>query len=105
MIFREKIIFVSKKTVYICIDYTNFPKGRSFIITAIYPVVFNVIIDSITPRIVVFVNSTDKLLEICKGIRLNIIYKFVKTIYFLTDVFKMATVLAATITMFFEPLL
>ncbi len=105
MIFQEKITFIPKETVYVRVDYTSFPKGRFFIMITIHPIVFNIIINFIILKIAMFVNLINKLLKIYKGIRLDIIYKFVKTIYFLTDVFKMATVLAATITMFFEPLL
>jgi len=47
----------------------------------------------------------DKPLKIYKGIRLNIIYKFVETVYFLTDAFKVATVLITTTTTLSEPLL
>ncbi len=71
----------------------------------IHLVIFNIIINSTTPKIAVFVNPIDKPLKICKGIRLNIIYKFDKTIYFLTDTFKIATALTVTTTMFSEPLL
>ncbi len=82
----------------------NFPKGRSFIMITIYPAVFNVITDFIIPRIVMFVNPIDKLLKICKGIRLNIIYTFVETVYFLIDAFKMAIILTVTTTILSEPL-
>ncbi len=71
----------------------------------IHSTVFNTITDSITPRIAMFVNLMDKPLKIYKGIRLNIIYKFVETVYFLTDAFKVATVLITTTTTLSEPLL
>ena len=105
MIFREKIILVPKKTVHIYIDYTNLSKGRSFIIITTHPIVFNTIIDSIIPRIAMFVNPIDKLLEIRKSIRLNTIYKFVETIYFLINTSKIATALVATTITFIEFLL
>ena len=104
MTLQKKIILTLKKTGYIRIDYTNLSKSRFFIMTTTHPTVSNTITDSITPRIAIFVNLTDKPLEIRKGIRLNIIYKFVKTVYFLTDTFKMATVLAITTIIFSEPL-
>ncbi len=100
MTLREKIILTLKETVHIRIDYTNFPKDRSFIMITTYPAIFNIIIDSTTPRIAMLANSIDKPLKIYKGTRLNIIHKFVKTAYFLTDTFKMAIALvAATITL------
>jgi len=105
MAFWEKITFILKETVYVRVDYTSFSKGRFFMMIAIYLVVFNVITDFIIPRIAMFVNLMDKLLEICKGIYLDIIYKFVKTVYFLIDVFKVATALAVATTMFTESLL
>ena len=105
MTLREKIILIPKETVHIRVDYTNLPKGRFFIMTTTHPTIFNVITDSTTPRITVFVNLIDKPLKICKGIRLNIIYKFVKTIYFLTNAFKVAIALAVATTTFIEPLL
>jgi len=104
MMFREKITLTPKETVYICVDYTNFSKGRSFIMTTTYPTVFNAITDSITPRIAMFVNPIDKPLEIRKDTRLDIIHKFVETVYFLTDVSKVATVLTTATTTFTEPL-
>ncbi len=105
MTFQEKMIFTLKKTVYIYVNYTNLSKGRSFIMIAIHPTISNIIIDSIIPRIAIFVNFINKPLKIRKDIHLNIIYKFVKTIYFLIDIFKMITVLTTTITILFEPLL
>ncbi len=105
MTFREKIIFTPKETIHIHIDYTNFSKGRSFIITAIYPVIFNIIINFIILRIAMFVNPIDKSLKICKDIRLNIIYKFIETIYFLIDAFKVVIALVTTTTTFSESLL
>jgi len=104
MTFREKIILAPKKTVYIRVDYTSLLKGRFFMMIAIYPAVSNVITDFTTLRIVMFVNLTDKPLKICKGIRLNIIHKFVETVYFLIDAFKVAIALATTTTTFSEPL-
>jgi len=71
----------------------------------IYLVVFNIIMDSTIPRIVMFVNLIDKLLEICKGIRLGIIHKFVEIVYFLIDISKVAIALAATIIILIESLL
>ncbi len=105
MTFQEKITLAPKETVYIRVDYTNLSKGRSFMMTAIYPIVFNTITNSTIPRITMFVNPIDKPLEICKDIRLNIIYKFVETVYFLTDASKMVTVLAVATTTFTKPLL
>jgi len=102
--FREKITFALKKIVYIYIDYINFSKDRSFIMITTYLIIFNIITDSITLKIAIFVNSIDKPLKIYKNIYLNIIYKFVKTIYFLIDVFKIVTVLTITTTTFSEPL-
>ncbi|SRR6266699_947363 len=105
MIFREKIIFAPKETVHIRVDYISFSKGCYFIMIVIYPAVFNVIMDFIIPKIVVFANPMDKSLEIYKGIRLNIIHKFAEIVYFLINTFKMVIVLTvATITLF-EPLL
>jgi len=66
--------------------------------------IFNIITDSITPRIVILANPIDKPLEIRKDTRLDIIHKFVKTIYFLIDTSKMAIALAATTTILSEPL-
>ncbi len=103
--FREKITFTSKKTVYICVDYMSFSKGRFFIMTTIYLAVSNIIIDSTTLRIAIFVNPTDKPLKICKSIYLGIIHEFVKTIYFLIDVFKVVIILAVATTTLTEPLL
>src|SRR6266566_8935411 len=100
MTFREKIILASKETVYIRIDYTSFPKGRSFIIIAIHPAVSNIIIDFIIPRIVMFVNPIDKPLKICKGIHLDTIHEFVETVYFLIDASKVAIALAVATTTF-----
>ncbi len=51
-----------------------------------------------------FINPTDKPLEIYKDICLNIIYKFVKTVYFLTDASKVAIALTAATITFSEPL-
>jgi hypothetical protein len=104
MILREKITFTPKETVYIRIDYTNLPKDRSFIMIATYLAISNTIIDSTTPRIAIFVNPTDKPLEIYKDTRLDTIYKFAKTVYFLIDTFKMATALAIATTTLTEPL-
>ena len=104
MTFWEKITLVPKETVYVRVDYTSFPKGHSFIMTAIHLAVSNAITDSIIPKIAIFVNLTDKLLEIRKNIRLDIIYKFVETAYFLTDAFKVATALAITTITLIEPL-
>ena len=93
-----------KKTVHIHIDYTNLPKNHFFIITTTHPTIFNTIINSIIPRITIFVNPTDKPLEIYKGIRLNTIYKFAETTYFLTNTSKVTTTLTVAITIFTEPL-
>ena len=71
----------------------------------IYSIVFNVITDSIISKIAMFVNLIDKLLEICKGICLNIIYEFVKIVYFLIDVFKVVIALAVATITFIELLL
>ncbi len=105
MILREKITFILKEIVYIRVDYINLLKGRFFIMTTTHPTVFNIIINSTIPKILIFVNPTDKLLKIYKDIYLNIIYKFIKTIYFLIDIFKMATALTITTIILFEPLL
>jgi hypothetical protein len=51
-----------------------------------------------------FVNPTNKSLEIYKGTRLGIIHKFAKIVYFLIDASKMATALVIATTMFIEPL-
>jgi hypothetical protein len=103
--FWETITFAPKETVYIRVDYTSFPKGRFFIITIIYPVVSNTIIDFTISRIVMLANPTDKPLEIYKGIRLDTIYEFVEIVYFLIDTFKVATALAIATTTLIEPLL
>src|SRR6266699_5556643 len=102
MTFREKIILAPKETVHVRIDYMNLSKDRSFIMIAIHPTVFNIIINSITPRIAILVNSTDKLLKICKDIRLDIIHKFVETVYFMTNVSKVSTVLVVATIILIE---
>ena len=104
MMFREKITLASKETVYIRVDYTSFPKDRSFIMTTTYLAISNAIIDFITPRIAMLANPTDKPLEIRKGTHLGTIHEFAETAYFLTDASKVAIALAiATITLT-EPL-
>jgi hypothetical protein len=105
MTFRETITLTPKETVHVYVNYTNLPKGRSFIITTIYLTIFNAITDSTIPRIAMFANPTNKPLEIRKGICLGIIYKFVETAYFLIDAFKVATALAVATTTFTELLL
>jgi|SRR6266566_923247 len=105
MTLRKKIILTLKEIVHIRVDYTSLPKGRSFIMTTIYPAVFNIITDFITLKIAILINFTDKPLKIRKGIRLNIIYEFVETVYFLTDISKVIIALVIATITFTEPLL
>ena len=71
----------------------------------IYPTISNIITDFTTLKIAMFVNLTNKPLKIYKDIRLNIIYKFIETAYFLINTSKIAITLAVTTTTFTEPLL
>ncbi len=88
VIFRQIICFQSGETVYICMNYISLFKERSFIMTAIYSVIINVIMDFKTLKIVMFTNPTDKTLKVIKEVRLNIIYECVNTIYIIIDMFR-----------------
>src|SRR6266699_3528770 len=71
IILREKIVFYPKKIVYVRMNYISLLKERSFIMTAIYPIVPNVFLDTNTPYIVIIVNFTNKILTFNKDICLN----------------------------------
>ncbi len=75
-------------------NYINLFKERSFIIIATYFITVNIIVDYKTPKIVIFVNLTKKILKIVKKVRLNIIYKYIDVIYIIIDILRVLIILA-----------
>jgi hypothetical protein len=71
-------------------------KGRSFIISSTYKAIFNVIVDYITPYVVLAINLIEEKVTIKKYTRLIIIYKYKPdTIYFIIiakNTFKVLTI-------------
>ena len=61
--------------------------------TAIYPVVINVLVDCKISKIVIFINPTKKILKVAKGIRLDTIHEYIDAVYIMTDISKVLTVL------------
>ncbi len=84
-------------------NYTGFPKGRSFIMTVIYLAVSNVLFDMNTPCIVIIVNLTSKTLIFNKDIYLNSIHKYIDILYIIIDMAKAFIAVAVTSIAVFEP--
>ena len=103
IILREKIVFYPKKIVYVRMNYISLLKERSFIMTAIYPIVPNVFLDTNTPYIVIIVNFTNKILTFNKDICLNSIYKYIDTLYIIINIAKTFTAIVTTSTAVFKP--
>src|SRR6266699_4155673 len=91
---KEPIQLEPGKTVHIRINYTGLPKGRSFVITATYPVVAYTVLDNNTPKIAILANPTKKRLELNKNIRLKIIYKYIDIVYIMIDISKVFDIVA-----------
>ena len=101
MTLHSKIIFQSRKTIYIQINYTGLSKGRSFIMIKIYPTASNAILNSIIPKIAILVNFIKKTLKIDKSIYIAIIHKYADTIYLMVGspgVLVVLTVILTTIS-------
>src|SRR6266699_4387567 len=100
---RGKIVLQPEETIYAQVDYIGLSKGRSFIMTRIYPTASNAILDSTTFRIAILVNHTKKALKIDKSMRIATIYKCVDTAYLMASTSGMLTTLTAVSTTIFEP--
>ena len=68
MILKESIQFESGEIVYIRVNYIGLPKGRLFVITAIYPAVVYTVLNNNILKIAIFANPTKKHLEFNKDI-------------------------------------
>ncbi len=88
MTLKEPIQFEPRKIVYIRINYIDLPKRCSFIITAIYLAATHIVLDNNTLKIAILANSTKKRLELNKNTRLKTIYKYINTIYIITNIIK-----------------
>ncbi len=85
---KESIQFEPRKTVYIQINYIGLFKGRSFVITTIYSTAIYIVLDNNILKIVILTNLTKKRLEFNKNIQLEIIYKYIDTVYIIMDIIK-----------------
>ena len=65
---KEKIVFYLKETIHVRMNYIGLLKGRSFIMITIYLIVFNILFDTNTLRIVVIVNFINKIFIFNKSI-------------------------------------
>ncbi|SRR6266566_6868071 len=77
------------------IDYIGLFKGRSFMMTKVYPTVSNIILDFITFKIAILINLTKRILKIDKSIYIVTIYKCINTVYFIVDSSGMFVALTA----------
>ena len=77
-------------------------KGRSFVITAIYPTVVYTVLDNNTFKIVILINPTKKCLEFNKNIWLKTIYKCVDTAYIIIDIIKVFVIVATTFSILLD---
>ncbi len=84
-------------------NYISLLKRRSFIITAIYPTVPNVLLDINTPYIVIIINLTNKTLIFNKGIRLSSIHEYIDTLYIIINMTKTFTAVVITSIAVFKP--
>ncbi len=91
---REPIQLEPGETVHIQINYTNLPKGRSFVMTATHLAVAHAVLDNNIPKIAILANPTKKRLELSKNIRLGTIHKCVDTTYIIADISKAFVVMA-----------
>ena|SRR6266566_2085667 len=103
MILKELIQFKPRKTVYIQINYTSLSKGRSFIITAIYPTVAYIILNNNILKIAIFTNLTKKRLEFNKNTQLKTIYKYIDTTYIIADISKVFVIMTTTSSILLDP--
>ncbi len=83
-------------------NYISFLKERSFIITTIYSVVFNVLLDISTLCIVIIVNLISKTLIFSKGICLGSIYECIDMLYIIIDMAKAFIIVATASTAVFK---
>ncbi len=68
VILYSEIIFQLGEIIYIRIDYIDLSKGRSFIITEVYPIASNIILNSTTFKIAILTNLMKRVLKIDKSI-------------------------------------
>ena len=84
-------------------NYISLLKERLFIIIAIYPVVFNALLDINTLYIVIIVNLISKTLTFNKSICLDSIYKCIDISYIIIDMAKAFTTVVTASTTVFKP--
>jgi hypothetical protein len=71
--------------------------------TRIYLIASNTILDSTTFRIIILANPIKKALKIDKNMRIAIIYKYIDTIYLMTNTFGIFAILTTISTTISEP--
>ncbi len=79
------------------------PKRRSFIIITIYLAATYTVLNNNILKIAILTNSTKKHLEFNKNIQLGTIYKYVDTMYIITDITKTFTTMTTTFSIFSDP--
>jgi len=100
---QEKIVLHPKETVYVRRNYTSLSKGRSFIITIIYPAIPNTLLDISILYIVIIVNPINKTFTFNKNIYLGSIYKCIDILYIIINITKAFTAVAIAFTAVFKP--
>ncbi len=103
MILKELIQLESGETIHIQINYIDLSKGRLFIMTTIYPTIAYIVLDNNIPKIVIFMNLIKKYLELNKNTQLKTIYKYIDTIYIITDIIKAFAIITTTSSVLLDP--
>src|SRR6266566_1933700 len=100
VILREPIQLEPRETVHIQVNYIGLFKRRSFSMITTYLAVVYTVLDNNIPRIAIFTNPIKKCLEFSKNIWLKTIYKYIDTIYIITDIIKILAVVVTAYSVF-----
>jgi len=70
---------------------------------AIYPTVTYTVLNNNISKIIILTNSIKKHLKFDKNIQLETIYKYINTMYIMTDIFKVFVVIATIFFILSDP--
>ncbi len=103
MTLKKPIQFEPGEIIYIQINYISLLKRHSFIITTIYLTAIYTVLNNNIPKITILTNPIKKRLEFNKNIRLKTIYKYIDTIYIITNIIKTFAIMAITSSILLDP--
>ncbi len=103
VILKEKIVFYSKETVYVQMDYIGLLKKCLFIMIVIYPAVPNVFFDMNILWIVVIINLINKAFIFSRDMCFDTIYKCVDISYIMINITKAFTTIVVASTTVSKP--